>query len=206
MCHQDYWPLLKYICGKESSLFKYIPLILEMCYTNKQVANRVIYLLSQSCLSHPGVNIGQTNVMAKTGRWQEGGGQDVRKGLYSCRKWLVGKRKLSWVIFCVNTSYTNFKFPNVVSKDTMNNFIFQGHFNGARERLSDPSFIYRSVATDQWNTFFFGLLKQLSSQSGPKGCFWNFLRLFNHNFAACSPIDFDMCSPPTQGCQMIADT
>ena len=41
--------------------------------------------------------------------------------------------------------------------------------------------------------FFFGLIKQLSSQSGPKGCFWNFLRLPNHDFAASSPINFAVC-------------
>ena len=29
------------------------------------------------------------------------------------------------------------------------------------------------------------------------------IRLPNHNFAACSPIEFDACSPPQQDCQMI---
>ena len=76
---------------------------------------------------------------------------------------------------------------------------------GASESFGDPAFLYSFVASDQLNTFFW-FEKQLYLQSGPKGCLWNFLRLLNHDFAACSPIDFAASSPPQQDCQMIADT
>ena len=50
-------------------------------------------------------------------------------------------------------------------------------------------FLDSLVATGQWNTwFFFGSIKQLSSQSGPKGCVWNFLRLPNIDFDSCSAV------------------
>ena len=45
----------------------------------------------------------------------------------------------------------------------------------------------------------FGLITRLSLQLGPFGWFWNFLRLPNHDFAACIPIDCAAFSPPQQG-------
>ena len=65
----------------------------------------------------------------------------------------------------------------------------------ASERFGDLAFLDGLVVTDQWNTCVFGLISQLSLQSRPKGRFWNFLRLPNHDFAASSPIDFATSSP-----------
>ena len=65
----------------------------------------------------------------------------------------------------------------------------------ASERFGDLAFLDSLVVTDRWNTFFFGLISRLSLQSRPKGRFWNFLRLPNHDFAASSPIDFATSSP-----------
>ena len=50
--------------------------------------------------------------------------------------------------------------------------------------------------TNETLVFFWFDKKKLSSQSGPKGCFWNFFRLPSHDFAAYSPIDFAASSPP----------
>ena len=65
----------------------------------------------------------------------------------------------------------------------------------ASERFGDLAFLDSLVVTDQWNTCVFGLISQLSLQSRPKGRFWNFLRLPNHDFVASSLSDFAMSSP-----------